>query len=755
MLALLSLLPAVLPALLLAASPAAAGGLQPLSPAREERVDALLGEMTLEEKIGQLRLLSATFTADGSEAGEELKAAVRQGRAGAVFNAFGPVTEELQRLSRKESRLGIPLLFAFDVLHGHRTVFPIPLALAASFDPGLVERTARRAAREAAAEGIHWTFAPMLDVSRDPRWGRIAEGPGEDPLLAARLAAAAVRGYQAADLAAPGSLIATPKHMGAYGAPVAGREYNSADISERSLREIHLPAFAAAIEAGAAALMPAFNDLAGLPATASRPLLRDMLRNEWGFSGVVVSDFEAIPELRAHGVAGTLMDAAELALAAGVDLDMQGKAYDRPLLEAVRDGRVAETLIDEAVRRVLELKARKGLLDARPPPAPPAPKDDARALAREAARRSIVLLKNDGDLLPLAPRGQRIAVIGPLCDAPREMLGPWAGAGDPAAAVSYLAGLREAAGGALEIRHLRGSSVERRQPLLLKQAVEGARAADLVLLCLGEHARMSGEAASRAEPVLPAPQIELARAVLATGTPAILLLTAGRPLVLGDLAQEVPAILLAWFLGHEAGNAVADILLGAAAPSARLPVSIPRSTGQIPIFHAQRPTGRPSSESHYTSRYLDMSFEPQWPFGHGLAYTRFRYGPLRLDREEIGPGESLVVELRVENAGARAGEELVQLYLRDPVASVARPVRELKDFRRVRLEPGQGRLVRFELSAAAMRFLGQDMKPRLEPGRMRVIVGPDAAHGRAAGFTLRGPPAPRRRVRLAGRRWYA
>ncbi len=597
------------------------------------RIEDLLAELTLEEKLGQMTLVSAGQAVTGPEGPLDHLAAIRAGRVGAVVNLWGREgVREAQRLALEETRLGIPLLFTFDLIHGHRTVFPIPLAEAAAFDPGLWEKTARAAALEGAADGLSLTFAPMLDVARDPRWGRIAESPGEDPWLASRFAEAKIRGLQGQDLKSGQNLAATAKHLAAYGAVMAGREYASVEISERTLHEVYLPPFKCALEAGVAAIMPAFTDLAGVPMTANAPILSGLVRDDWGFEGVMVSDYGAIAELLVHGVAADLAEASALALRAGVDIDLMGNAYAQGLPTALERGLVELAAIDAAVRRILELKAALGLFDdpyrrGGGDGLSAAQEAAHRSLARAAARRSIVLLTNRDGVLPLAD-GHRLAVLGPLADAPAEMLGPWSMAGRAEDMVSLLEGLR-AGLPASRIDHARGVEIEADSPADLAAALELARAAEVIVLCLGEARAMSGEAASRARPDLPGRQRELAEAVFQLGKPVIALLSSGRPLMVPWLFERADAVLATWFLGSEAGHAVADVLAGRRNPSGRLPVSWPVDIGQIPIFHARRPTGRPADPAvHYSAKYLDLPIEPRFPFGHGLSYTSFTLGNL-------------------------------------------------------------------------------------------------------------------------------
>ncbi len=706
------------------------------------RIETLLAELSLEEKLGQMTLVSAGQAVTGPEGALDYLAAIRAGRVGAVVNLWGPErTRAAQRLALEETRLGIPLLFTFDLIHGHRTVFPIPLAEAAAFDPGLWERTARAAALEGAADGLALAFAPMLDVARDPRWGRIAESPGEDPWLACRFAEAKVRGLQGQDLGSGENLAATAKHLAGYGAVTAGREYASVELSERTLHEVYLPPFKAAVEAGVAAIMPAFTDVAGVPMTANAALLAGLVRADWGFAGVVVSDYGAIAELVVHGVAADLAEAAALALAAGIDIDLMGFAYAQGLPFALERGLVEMAAIDAAVRRILELKARLGLFDdpyrrGAGPGLTPAQQAGHRALAREAARRSIVLLTNRDGLLPLAAGG-RLAVLGPLADAPAEMLGPWSMAGRPEDMVPLLAGLREGLP-ASEIGYARGVEIEADAPADLDAALELAAAADVVVLCLGEARAMSGEAASRARPDLPGRQRELAEAVLGLGKPVFALLGSGRPLTVPWLFERAAAVLATWFLGSEAGHAVAEVLSGRCNPSGRLPVSWPVDVGQIPIFHARRPTGRPADPAvHYSARYLDLPTEPLFPFGHGLCYTRFTIANLTAEPSELLPDGDVTIEIEVTNEGPRPGEETLFLFIHDPVAAISRPVLELKGIGKISLDPGERGRVTFRLAAAALAYPGPDLIPRLDPGVIELLVGPTASLEQLLGVRIR------------------
>lgn len=699
-------------------------------------VDSLVALMTLEEKLGQL----------SQSTGGEVEADVRAGRIGSFLSVYGAErTRALQRIAVEESRLGIPLLFAHDVIHGFRTIFPVPLGEAATWEPELIERAARVAAVEATAHGVHWTYAPMVDIARDPRWGRIVEGAGEDPYLGAAMAAARVRGFQGTDLAAPNTLLATAKHYTAYGGAEGGRDYNVADVSPRTLYQVYLPPFRAAVEAGVGAVMASFNEVNGIPMHAHRHLIRDVLRDEFGFAGILVSDYTGVWELLQHGVAGDSAAAAVLALGAGVDVEMVSRTYLHHLPDAVQAGRVDEALVDEAVRRVLRAKYRLGLFDdpyryadlARERTLVLTP--EHRALARDVARRSLVLLKNDGHVLPLAGDLGTIAVIGPLADDSASALGAWAAAGQPRDVITVLAGIRRAVGPGTRVRYAPGADVAGSDSGGFAQAVGAARAADAVVLVLGEERDMSGEARNRTSLDLPGVQRRLAQAVVAIGKPVVAVLMNGRPLSVPWLAEHVPAVLEAWYPGVETGTAVADVLFGAYDPSGKLPVSVPRTVGQVPIHYNHKNTGRPPrEEERYTSKYLDAPWTPLYPFGHGLSYTTFEYGEPRLSRDAIGPADTLTVEVTVTNTGGRAGEEVVQLYLRDDVASVTRPVRALRGFRKIALEPGETRTVGFRLGPDDLALYDESMRRVIEPGTFTVFVGGSSVGGREARFRVVG-----------------
>jgi beta-glucosidase len=713
------------------------------------QIERLIGEMSLAEKLGQLTMTAAGYAVTGPIIAGDATEAIKAGTIGNLLNLFGADrVRELQRLAVEESRLGIPLLIGLDVVHGYRTLFPIPLGEAAAFDPQLWALTAREAATEAAADGLTMTFAPMLDVSRDARWGRGAEGPGEDPWLGARMAEAKVRGFQGADLSAADALAAVAKHYCAYGAVTAGRDYASVDISERTLHEVHMPPFAAAVEAGVAAVMPAFTDLAGIPMTANGALLTGWLRRRLKFDGVIVSDFNAVGELIRHGIAADLAQAAALALNAGVDIDMMADAYRRGLPTALERAWVSMADIDASVRRVLRLKARLGLFDDpyRRGKAPEGASVIAarRQLARAAGARAIVMLKNDG-ILPLTESVRNLAVIGPLADAAAEMRGPWWGAADPEDPVSVVAGLRGMLGES-RVQYQSGVEIDGENVAGIAGALELCAHAEAILLCVGESAAMSGEAASRAHLGLPGRQRQMAEAVLerarALRKSVIVVLFSGRALVVPWLIERADAVLAAWFPGSEAGNAIADLIMGRISPSGRTPVSWPRAIGQVPLFYGQRPSGRPGdSMDRFTSKYLDAPETPLIAFGHGLTYGEFTLSNLRATADRVTENDTLEIRVDVANGGARTADETVFLFTRDKLASVARPLLELKGFGKIRLNPGQSGTVTIFLDANELRFLGPDLEPVFEPGEVEILVGPCADRSRLLVATIHlGPP---------------
>ena len=732
------------------------------SPAVEARIDELLAQMTLDEKVGQMNQYTSFYDVTGpapeeGSAGERLEQ-VKAGLVGSMLNVIGAeATRKAQELAVENSRLKIPMIFGYDVIHGFRTIFPVPLGEAASWDLEAIEASARVAGAETAAAGIHWTFAPMVDICRDPRWGRIMEGAGEDPFLGAKVAAARVRGFQGASLGDLDSIAACAKHYAAYGLAEGGRDYNTVDISEHTLRNVVLPPFRAAAEAGVATFMNSFNEIGGVPATGSVHLQRTLLKGEWGFEGFVVSDWGSIGEMMAHGVAGDLRQAARIAATAGSDMDMESRAYVPYLIELVRSGEVDEKVVDEAVRRILRVKFQLGLFED--PYRYSDPEREKAALlseahlktARDVARKSIVLLKNEGGLLPLGKTGGTIAVIGPFAADKNAPLGSWRAQAIDDSAVSLLEGIQAAVGPDTRVIHAEGAALITGEQGFqasttyntddrsgFPAAIEVARKADVVVLAVGEGAFQSGEGRSQVDIGLKGLQDELMREVLAANPNVVVVLTAGRPLVIDWMADNVPAIVNAWLLGSEAGHAIADVLFGDYNPSGKLPTSFPRHVGQLPLYYARKNTGRPGPQGGpFWSHYTDVSNEPLYPFGFGLSYTTFTYSEPRVSAEEIPVGGTVEVTTTVTNTGARAGAEVVQLYVRDLVGSVTRPVRELKGFEKVVLEPGQSKDVAFTLTAEDLAFYTADGTWEAEAGQFTIFVGPNSRDTREARFTLK------------------
>lgn len=703
----------------------------------ERRINALLARMTLAEKLGQLQQLDGE--ANGRFRPEQLEMA-RKGLLGSTLNVRGArMTNELQRAAL-ESRLKIPMLFGFDVIHGYRTIFPVPLGESASWDLELMERTAAIAAAESKAAGVHWTFAPMVDIARDPRWGRIIEGSGEDTFFGAKIAAARVRGFQGDDYSANDKVMATAKHWVGYGAAEAGRDYNTTDLSERALREIYFPPFKAAIDAGVGSFMTSFNDLDGVPATANPFVLKKVLRDEWKFDGLVVSDYTAVMELMFHGLAKTEADAAQYALNAGTDMEMVSRFYNKHGERLVREKKLSTATIDEAVRRVLRVKFRLGLFDK-----PFADENLERAevfkkanrdYAKIAAEKSFVLLKNERETLPISKTTKEIAVIGALADSKVDMNGNWAGDGQPQDPITVLQALKEKFP-QMKVRFEAGCDAKCATDEGFRAAVDAAKDSDFVVLVVGESAEMSGEAASRANIDLPGRQLDLVKQIHATGKPYAVVLMNGRPLTINWLAENSPAILETWFAGTMAGPAIVDTLFGDANPGGKLPVTFPRSVGQIPLYYNHKSTGRPFKETEkYTSKYLDIPNTPLYPFGFGLSYTQFRLSNLALDKTQILPNGSVKVSVEVENTGRRAGDEVVQLYIRDVAASVTRPVKELRGFKRVSLRAGEKRKVEFTLTPKELSFLDRNLKPVVEPGEFQVFVGNSSDSGLQTSFEV-------------------
>jgi len=734
----------------------------------DRKVDALLKQMTLEEKLGQLVqyndaghiAATAAQLAINPEAKNQVDAMqlAAEGRLGSMLNTVGAEhTNAFQRVAVEKSRLHIPLLFGADIIHGFRTIYPEPLALAATFDPDLVIQLSRMSAEEATTAGVRWFYSPMVDISRDARWGRTAEGAGEDPYLGAAMARAYVRGYQQDDLSKPDSVAACVKHFAAYGAAEAGREYNTTDMSNIRLRQVYLPPYKAAVEAGVATVMSAFNALNGVPATANPYLLQKILRDEWGFDGFVVSDYTAIMELQNHGIALTPADAARKAILAGVDVDMMSHYYDTQLPDLIRTGQVPMSVVDEAVRRVLRVKFALGLFDhpyargTEVTAAVPA----HRALVRRAAEESFVLLRNEQNVLPLPQKAQKVALIGPLGDDPGQMLGAWSGGPQLSDVVTIRSALETRAkqyGG--RVLYAKGTDIQGTSESGFAQALQTAKQADVVVMALGESGAMSGEAGSRAHLDLPGNQEQLLEAITQTGKPVVLLVFSGRPLVLTWAAKHVPAILEVWFPGTEAGNAIADVLYGDVSPSGKLPMSFPWTVGQEPLYYNQFPTGRPPApgmdltqppgpDSRFVSRYMDAPNAALFPFGYGLSYSRFSYGKVSLSRNSIPLSEVnqnarklISATVMVTNTGSREATEVVQCYVRNLGASIEQPVRSLKGFTRVTLKPGESKNISFDLGFPELSFYNNDEKATIEPTQYTVWIGGSSLATQEASFHI-------------------
>lgn len=735
------------------ASPATVAAAARRALERDPFIEGLIASMTLEEKAGQLSIVqgpragAAINPAAGAQAApEQMAAQVRAGAATGYFNFFDiAACRALQKIAVEESPRRIPLIFAADVIHGMKTAFPVPLGEAASFDPDLCLRTARATAVEATALGVQWTFAPMVDVARDQRWGRVVEGAGEDTWLGSRIGAARVRGFQGRDLRAEDSLLACPKHFAAYGAVQGGMEYNTADIPETTLRETHLPPFKAAFAAGALSTMASFNDIGGVPATGDRHLLTDILRGEWGFRGFVVSDYTAVQELIAHGFAADGADAVVKALSAGCDIDMHSGLYGQHIPQLVRAGRLPQAVVDEAVRRVLRVKKALGLFDNPYRSLDPARaerdvgKPETVALAREAGRKSLVLLKNEGGLLPLPRQGKSIALIGPFVSDRGNLPGPWMLTPDFKALVTLEEGFRAALGPGGRLKVAAGCGIERPLPGGLEAAVAAAEASDVVVLYVGEGTTMSGEASARTEITIPAAQLELAEAVAATGKPMVVILKHGRALALAGAVKQAPAILCAWFTGSQTGHAIAEVVFGDFAPQGRLPVSFPQASGQEPFFYDHRSTGRPQAPGgtpKFKARYREVTNEALYPFGHGLGYSTVEYGQTEVSSPTLTKTGSVTVSAWVRNAGARSQHEVAQLYVHDRVASIVPPVRALKGVKHLDLSPGQSAKVEFVLTADDLAFVHADLTTAPEPGAFDVWIAPSSTAGTPATFEL-------------------
>lgn len=725
----------------------------------------LMGRMTPEEKLGQLNLPASGDITTGAGSNSNIAEKIREGQVGGLFNIkTAEKIRAVQKIAIEQSRLKIPLIFGMDVIHGYQTIFPIPLGMSCSWDMELMEKSARIAAQEASADGICWTFSPMVDISRDPRWGRVSEGSGEDPYLGSQIARAMVKGYQGDDLRKNNTILACVKHFALYGAPEAGRDYNTVDMSRIRMYNEYLPPYQAAIDAGAETVMASFNEIDGVPATANKWLLTDLLRKEWGFNGFVVSDYTAILEMVEHGV-GTLNEVSALALKAGTDMDMVSDGFLTTLMQSLDEGKVTQQEIDQACRRILVAKYKLGLFED-----PYRYCDESRAkteiftpenrqTAREMATQTFVLLKNDRQTLPLQGKGT-IALVGPLADNRENMTGTWSVAAEFSKSVSLLDGLKNAVGNEAHLLYAKGTNVvndpaldarisifgkptqwdKRSQKEMIAEAVAVARKSDVVVAALGESAEMNGEASSRSDIDLPENQKELLAALLATGKPVVMVLFTGRPLTISWEKTHVPAILNVWFAGSEAGDAIADVLLGKVNPSGKLSATFPQNVGQIPVYYNHKNTGRPLPEGQwfqkFKSNYLDVSNEPLFPFGFGLSYTTFDYRNLKLSDSVLTAGGKLTVSVEVTNSGNYDGAEVVQLYLRDMVGSVTRPVKELKGFQKIFLKKGETRSVEFTLTEKDLRFYNGELKFVSEPGDFRVFVGTSSANTLEAGFVL-------------------
>ncbi|BDW93657.1 glycosyl hydrolase [Flagellimonas marinaquae] len=733
---------------------------------RIQEVEVLLNKMTIEEKIGQLNLLTpGGGVATGEVVSKDVESKIKNGQVGGLFGVSGPEKVRIaQEIAVNNSRLGIPLLIGSDVIHGYKTTYPIPLGLSSSWDMELVKQAAQMAAKEATADGINWNFSPMVDIARDPRWGRISEGAGEDPYLGSKIAEAMVKGYQGDDLSATHTMLACVKHFALYGASEAGRDYHTVDMSKIKMFNQYLPPYEAAIRAGAASVMSSFNDVDGVPASGNSWLLTDLLRDRWGFGGFVVSDYTSVNEMIAHGL-GDLQAVSALALKAGLDMDMVGEGFQTTLKKSLDQGKVTETDITNACRRVLEAKYLSGLFDDPYRYLDPqrAKKDilaeDNRALARKLATHSFVLLKNHNNILPLKKAG-KIALVGPLADSRENMLGTWAPTGDFNLAVTILEGFKNVGAGAI-IQFAKGANIsddtdfaknvnalgerividERSSETMLKEAVDLTNTSDVVVAVVGEASEMSGESSSRTDISIPESQKRLIRALVDTGKPVVLVLMSGRPLTISEELDMPVSILQVWHPGVEAGNAIADVVFGDYNPSGKLTATWPINVGQIPIYHSAKVTGRPAPESgefqKFRSNYLDAPNTPLLPFGYGLSYTTFEYSDLRLSKKEIGRGESISATVTVKNTGDHTGEEVVQLYLRDVVRSIAPPKRQLKGFQKIKLKKGERKEVTITLTPDDLKFYDAQLEFVSEPGEFKIFVGTDSNADLSESFILR------------------
>jgi len=728
-------------------------------------INALMKKMTLNEKIGQLNLVTPGGAVTGSVVSKDVDTKIRNGQVGGLFGITGPdKIRRAQEIAVKNSRLHIPLIFGLDVIHGHRTIFPIPLGLSASWDTSLIKRSARIAANEATADGLNWVFSPMVDIARDPRWGRIAEGSGEDAFLGSQIAKAMVDGYQENDLSKDSTVMACVKHYALYGASEAGRDYNTVDMSKVRMYNEYLPPYKAAVDAGVGSVMSSFNTVDGIPASANRFLLTDVLRKQWGFRGLVVSDYTSISEMINHGL-GDLQTVSAKSLNAGMDMDMVSEGFLTTLEESLKQGKVSLKTIDEACRKVLEAKYKLGLFDD---PYRYCNEEKFKTelmseanlkAAREIAERCFVLLKNDNNLLPLKKSGT-IALIGPLADNKRNMLGTWSVSGDPQKSVTIMQGIKNVAGNDVNILYAKGANISEDTMLIkrvnvfgteidvdsrtpeemINEAVETANKADVVVAVLGEAADMTGESSSMTHIGLQLSQENLLKALVKTGKPVVLVLMNGRPMTLTWEDAHVPAILDTWFGGTEAGNAVADVLFGNYNPSGKLTASFPRNVGQIPVYYNHLNTGRPfhpGDSPKFKSDYLDVANTPLYPFGYGLSYTTFSYSDISLSNKILKAGAKITASVDVTNTGTRKGKETVQLYTRQLVGSIARPVKELKGFQQIILEPGETKKVTFLISVDDLKFYNSDLKYVYEPGPFKLFIGTNSADVKEADFELK------------------
>lgn len=732
---------------------------------RDAFISSLMQKMTLDEKIGQLNLLTGGEATTGSVVSAGVEAKIKKGEVGGIFSMSTPARiRKAQDIAVTQTRLKIPIIFGMDVIHGYKTMFPIPLGLSCTWNIQMIERTARIAATEASADGLNWAYSPMVDIARDPRWGRISEGSGEDPYLGSRIAKAMVKGYQGDDLSKNNTLMACVKHFALYGAAEAGRDYNTTDMSRVRMYNEYLPPYKAAVDAGVGSIMTSFNEIDGIPATANKWLLTDLLRKQWGFKGFVVTDYTAINEMIDHGM-GDLQQVSALALKAGVDMDMVGEGFLTTLKKSLQQGKVTQKQIDDACRRVLEAKYMLGLFDdpyrycseerAAAAIYTKANRQEARAIAAE----SFVLLKNDDNTLPIKKSGT-IALIGPLADNKSNMPGTWSVSADFSKPVSVLEGLKDAVDNNAKVIYAKGSNLtedslleqrstmfgkslgrdSRSDEALLKEALDIAAQSDVIVAALGEAAEMSGESASRTDIGIPDVQRKLLEALLATGKPVVLVLFAGRPMTLVWEQQHVPAILDVWFPGSEAGSSIADVLFGDVNPSGKLTTTFPRNVGQIPIYYNHKNTGRPLPEGQwfqkFRSNYLDVSNDPLYPFGYGLSYTSFSYSDITMSSASLRPGQKINASVTVTNTGIRTGKETVQLYIRDMVGSITRPVKELKGFQKIELKPGESKTVSFTISVEDLKFYNSNLKYIAEPGDFKVFIGTNSRDVKEAGFKL-------------------